>query len=264
MREVKTLANCEHKNIVRYFHAWVEQPPKGWQEQKDKELLSRDILSTSITIESPSPTEESKAFVIHDEIRNVNISTTNEPWLLNLQQKNDFSRGDFGNSIATDDSCSFIQFKADTNDMGNDDEEEEIDDESFEIEFKHETQTSVSEVPSEASHVISIKASEGESVSETPAKKGHRRQMSLDLPSVSGAKLSKKPLNVAGVTKMYLYIQMQLCMKNSLKDWLRATDLSMRNGKTFEIWSQIIDAVHYVHLKGLIHRDLKVRLYQIS
>jgi serine/threonine protein kinase len=57
---------------------------------------------------------------------------------------------------------------------------------------------------------------------------------------------------------------MQLCMKSSLKDWLKETDLKARNDETIHIWHQIIDAVHYVHLKGLIHRDLKVSITVLS
>lgn len=31
MREVKTLAKLDHKNIVRYFNTWIENPPPGQQ-----------------------------------------------------------------------------------------------------------------------------------------------------------------------------------------------------------------------------------------
>lgn len=265
MREVKTLANCEHKNIVRYFHAWVEQPPKDWQEKKDKELLTRDILSTSITIDSPSPTEESKAFVVQDVKRNLNRnSASNRSWLTNLQKEINFdslSNGDFNRSATVDDSCSFIQFKADSCDLdaakkSSKDDDDDVDDESFEIEFKNSTNASISE---ESSKVISIHNESFSQASRNGFTKGHRRQMSLELSSNSVAKPGKPNVVINGLqtTKMYLYIQMQLCMKNSLKDWLRANDLQLRNGKTFEIWNQIIEAVHYVHLKGLIHRDLK-------
>lgn len=40
MREVRALAKLEHSGIVRYFNAWTEEPPQGWQEKIDQELLS--------------------------------------------------------------------------------------------------------------------------------------------------------------------------------------------------------------------------------
>lgn len=56
--------------------------------------------------------------------------------------------------------------------------------------------------------------------------------------------------------KMFLYIQMQLCRRESLRDWLREN--TERNSDEIKnIFEQIISAVEYVHLKGLIHRDLK-------
>ena len=41
MREVKALAKLDHIGIVRYFHAWLESPPAGWQEERDKEIEDR-------------------------------------------------------------------------------------------------------------------------------------------------------------------------------------------------------------------------------
>ena len=54
MREVKTLAHCEHQNIVRYFQAWVETPPPEWQEKEDRIWMDREAMSHSIDIESPT------------------------------------------------------------------------------------------------------------------------------------------------------------------------------------------------------------------
>ncbi len=55
---------------------------------------------------------------------------------------------------------------------------------------------------------------------------------------------------------MYLYIQQELCQKRTLQDWLRAEknrDLNL----VISLFSQIVEAVEYVHSKKLIHRDLK-------
>lgn len=55
---------------------------------------------------------------------------------------------------------------------------------------------------------------------------------------------------------MYLYIQQELCQKRTLQDWLRAEknrDLRL----VISLFSQIVEAVEYVHSKKLIHRDLK-------
>lgn len=57
--------------------------------------------------------------------------------------------------------------------------------------------------------------------------------------------------------KVYLYIQMQLCRKESLRDWLRDNVTENRLEHIGGIFHQIVDAVDYVHYKGLIHRDLK-------
>ncbi|KAF8784784.1 Eukaryotic translation initiation factor 2-alpha like protein [Argiope bruennichi] len=47
MREVKALAKLDHPGIVRYFNSWIESPPKGWQEMKDKEFDIVDVTHTT-------------------------------------------------------------------------------------------------------------------------------------------------------------------------------------------------------------------------
>lgn len=59
------------------------------------------------------------------------------------------------------------------------------------------------------------------------------------------------------VPKIYLYIQMQLCRKETLKDWLSTNTLSRDRNKVLHIFQQIMEAVNYVHGCGMIHRDLK-------
>ncbi|XP_050546208.1 eukaryotic translation initiation factor 2-alpha kinase isoform X2 [Daktulosphaira vitifoliae] len=55
----------------------------------------------------------------------------------------------------------------------------------------------------------------------------------------------------------YLYIQMQLCHQNSLREWLKDNTTNRNMNYILDIFRQIVQAVEYVHLQGLIHRDLK-------
>ncbi|XP_038823711.1 eukaryotic translation initiation factor 2-alpha kinase 3-like [Salvelinus fontinalis] len=59
--------------------------------------------------------------------------------------------------------------------------------------------------------------------------------------------------------KVYLYIQMQLCRKDTLKDWMsqRCLPEHREHSQCLGIFLQISEAVHFLHSKGLMHRDLK-------
>ncbi|ELV10785.1 Eukaryotic translation initiation factor 2-alpha kinase 3, partial [Tupaia chinensis] len=77
--------------------------------------------------------------------------------------------------------------------------------------------------------------------------------LSLDLTRNTAEKLQPSS------PKVYLYIQMQLCRKENLKDWMnrRCTIEERERSVCLHIFLQIAEAVEFLHSKGLMHRDLK-------
>lgn len=80
-----------------------------------------------------------------------------------------------------------------------------------------------------------------------------------DFPSQIAEPYSKKCQSEPGLLSQaaFLYIQMQLCQKDTLREWLK-TNHKREKIVIFDYFYQIVDAVDYVHSKQLMHRDLKV------
>ena len=66
--------------------------------------------------------------------------------------------------------------------------------------------------------------------------------------------------------QVYLYIQMQLCRKDTLKDWMaqRCSPDQRERTECLEVFLQIAEAVDFLHSKGLMHRDLKVDTHTLT
>jgi len=83
-------------------------------------------------------------------------------------------------------------------------------------------------------------------------KANKRRRYKSECDTASNAHSDRK------ASRHYLYIQMQLCHQNSLREWLKDNTNNRDIKYILGIFSQIVQAVEYVHLQGLILRDLKV------
>ena len=58
---------------------------------------------------------------------------------------------------------------------------------------------------------------------------------------------------------LYIYIQMELCQRETLRDWLDKFKNEKRGRLQISvIFEQILNAIIYIHSNTLIHRDLKV------
>lgn len=240
MREVKALAKLDHHNIVRYFNAWLECPPNGWQEEHDQQWIDKQRCSAEFLSEITQTETKPSDSVCIDVSQTDQSSVENacEALELNNVDANDDSYITFERSDEKqyDNSININNFSTDTSDLSSSSNATEK-----ELPNVNETDRSESIVFEETDNInINIVA----------AKKNRKRQKSFSLD------LRKKP-NTQKSAKTFLYIQMQLCQRLSLREWLKQ-HTTRDSSRVLNIFQQIVDAVEYVHLQGLIHRDLKV------
>lgn len=90
------------------------------------------------------------------------------------------------------------------------------------------------------------------------------RPRTLSLGSTTADRLNGAPHErapakhppLSSVPRTFLYIQMELCQKESLRDWL-VQNLERKRSVVLDMFNDIICAVEYVHDNHLMHRDLK-------
>ncbi|XP_037946687.1 eukaryotic translation initiation factor 2-alpha kinase [Teleopsis dalmanni] len=306
MREVKTLAHCEHQNIVRYFQAWVETPPIGWQEEEDSKWLVHE-MSTSIQIETPdgSTLPSFPNGVAQHEQLHIAKKKFLQSWVSSVTStacSSDFECKNGYNEFDEDEEDSCIIFRSDSQslaiqesdtnsginanvnpvksdavsidihsnsfDMSLKQNTKKIDysqlSDSFQIEFvRYSNEPQSQNIWDESTNDADKSKSQSNKAIKTSSTK-KQRPLSLELGNEHNNNSCRSliPLQNSNVpkpvqNKVYLYIQMQLCRKESLREWLRITKIKEREQFVGSIFYQIVDAVDYVHLKGLIHRDLK-------
>uniref|UniRef100_A0A8D8ZJP0 non-specific serine/threonine protein kinase n=1 Tax=Cacopsylla melanoneura TaxID=428564 RepID=A0A8D8ZJP0_9HEMI len=273
MREVKALAKLDHQYIVRYFNAWLECPPDGWQEDQDKawkdkardDLLSSldDVTSNDPPTPSPSHRRSKRAAPPTlppasklPSLFSNNYITNSSSKLFEKLSKSLRYRRSVCDTIDQSDSVVFQHSNEESESESlssllppgkgrtvPDDEED-----SF-IQFEASTEQAATHGVGQQDSVIDISSSSGgQSKLPLVSEPVRKRPNSL---SICPAECSTGP------SKLYLYIQMQLCRKDSLREWL-ADNVSHRDRtEIINIFEQIVQAVEYVHMQGLIHRDLK-------
>ncbi|XP_062934117.1 eukaryotic translation initiation factor 2-alpha kinase 3 isoform X2 [Cynocephalus volans] len=106
-----------------------------------------------------------------------------------------------------------------------------------------------------ANKITAFKHSSSKSSSEATLSVSPPRPTTLSLDLTKNTSEQLQPSS----PKVYLYIQMQLCRKENLKDWMnsRCTLEERERSICLHIFLQIAEAVEFLHSKGLMHRDLK-------
>eukprot|EP00066_Takifugu_rubripes_P009668 XP_003976848.1 PREDICTED: eukaryotic translation initiation factor 2-alpha kinase 3 [Takifugu rubripes] len=285
MREVKALAKLEHPGIIRYFNAWQESPPDGWQEEMDQRWLK-----------DASATDWPMSFLDHMDALSVKVpvSSSTSPGSGHEEEALEASAG--APSLLSSSGSGAIVFSVDISDLsfhpmpGHDSLMSERDSQadpdvsdtpnsfelcsprgpsdctssSFDIVFEDSGCDRDAEAESDsASGPTSPSTGTGRNSSSS----SHTRQQepapssSPPRPTSLTLALPTTPPNqrVQPSPKVLLYIQMQLCRKENLKDWMSQRSLpeQREHNQCLDIFLQIAEAVDFLHSKGLMHRDLK-------
>ncbi|XP_051898356.1 eukaryotic translation initiation factor 2-alpha kinase 3 [Pristis pectinata] len=290
MREVKALAKLEHPGIVRYFNAWLEAPPEGWQEEMDRQLLKDEGTEWPVSSpEVPSINQMKPPFVescAGSSAPSVKFSSysmiaASQPSSSDLCMCLDFStdvtqpsepqqcdQNSLLSECETEGNSniahSFELFPAAADKVKGEDKTA-----SFDVVFEDSGCYRVSEPGFEPS--CQSTSSIGKQTTSSRVEMNSRseslhpdcilsrsppRPTSLNLGLSKGTEEKVKQQNSP---KVYLYIQMQLCRKETLKDWMNGRCRMEDRDRTecLRIFLQMADAVCFLHNKGLMHRDLK-------
>lgn len=288
MREVKALAKLEHPGIIRYFNAWQESPPEGWQEEMDQRWL-----------QDQSATDWPMSFMDHMEVLSVKVPVSRsapppcgpggdglEVSVLSSSTRGggvEFRIG--GEGFGTDESdLSFHPQLGHDSLMSERDSQADPDASDTPHSFELCPPRGPSDCTSSSFDIVfEDSGCDRDADAETDSASGatspapttknsttssHTRQQDAQPSSSSPPRPTSltlalppnpPPQRTQPSPKVYLYIQMQLCRKENLKDWMsqRCLPEQREHNQCLDIFLQIAEAVDFLHSKGLMHRDLK-------
>ncbi|CAJ1074640.1 eukaryotic translation initiation factor 2-alpha kinase 3 [Xyrichtys novacula] len=287
MREVKALAKLEHPGIIRYFNAWQESPPEGWQEEMDQRWLK-----------DASTTDWPMSFLDHMEVLSVKVPVSSSVPPAHGPAADALEASVDTQALLTSSTGGAVGFDIDLRDLsfqpmlGHDSLMSERDSQadpdasdtphsfelcpprgpsdctssSFDIVFEDSGCDRDADADTDSASGV---ASPSSTTDKNSSSSSHTKRQESAPPSSSSPPrptslslalpTSPPTQRVQPSPKVYLYIQMQLCRKENLKDWMAQRCLSEQreHNQCLDIFLQIAEAVDFLHSKGLMHRDLK-------
>ena len=222
-REVRALSRLNHTHIVRYYNSWEETQTRD----------SDDILAC---LNSDSVTE-----------------STSFPYVVNSYDP--FSISNLLMQNGTESNHKQLRSITSVGSRGDEDDETSNTNQNYMISYIETSDDDL--IKFEASNPLEkqlkqrkLQEMNGESVNLEEVSKQSESKMSENVDSETTKNLRKDSL------RSFLYIQMELCRPNTLKDWLM-DEMERDRNISLHIFHQIVQAVNYVHTAGQFHRDLK-------
>ena len=266
LREVKILALLDHKNIVRYYQAWLEKMSEGdlaEEQERDSAMGYSSMAPSGMSWLASSQAGSVPSTPRKGESRNPD----------RRRRGSGARHSDWTNPWSEIPSSG-----AGFSDRGSSDDEEEDgycvggslyrQDSAMSIpgfEFDRSTPpekptrgvTGSTRTPSDTpNREKEASAADGGGSAPSSLRKGHRARGRGGRSSKYSETMSDGP---DIVKDLWLYIQMQYCSHNTLQFFLEQREKSSKvdMARVLQIFLQVAKGLTYVHGTGLIHRDLK-------
>ncbi|KAE9412862.1 hypothetical protein Angca_003794 [Angiostrongylus cantonensis] len=234
LREVRAMAKLDHPGIIRYYHTWIERPPRGWQEEQDSVMLHGTNLRNDVGV-----------VVNALEI----VRTESSPAI-------PFITPEIGRSSSENMVLSVLSEQSDDGSWLDEVKKGEVHSNESSSDSEFSVSKDQQQVLSENSDSVVFEA--GDCSKNNFTNDNDLSQLGKKMVLMSSTDEDLVPSSDTS-NFVYLYIQMQVCKHESLHAWLSShISWEDRPLQKMKVWMvQMCSAVSYIHRQGLIHRDIK-------
>lgn len=232
LREVKTISRMQHRHIVRYFQAWIEgESGMSSDDEEDSSLEDSDLSDGESSLSSA--VASGKEDLYGDASLSSGIDDGLGPMTSTDEDEDDWL-GTMGSSTGLWPTSRHEPRSLRSNSH------------SFKVSSQHFVSESYPddgfewEALEEAPMEEEVDSSDDESG-------GYNRKV---LPHKSPVPEKKRKVEK-------LYIQMEYCEGNALREVIDKGALWKDPDKIWTLFRQILEALVYIHRQGIIHRDIK-------
>ncbi|KAL7443170.1 hypothetical protein ACHAXM_008721 [Skeletonema potamos] len=266
IREVRCLAQLDHKNCVRYYTSWLEPSWMTGDQQYDNKMMGEEgeeedeeqSMDDDIIADGP------KLLPHIERVVNEINSTGEVPHSVQRLEAILYGNNKDGTPNTTDDGFEWDDPVSSTH----------LHQRNNGLPSHKTTTTNQASVYSYGSDVddddsdVSDWTNDMNGTTANSSSFEFHRQSSLELVPADQHKASAAAAAAAPYKyQICLFIQMQLCHPTTLADWIKqrnhnctqfgAEERQARARPAFEAFRQIVNGLAHVHSKGIIHRDLK-------